>query len=244
MTVLMGFFSFRQRDSSPKLMVPPKGMTRWKTKFFYIKAAAVTAKLTFRNVTDPIITENISVPKADTVDWFPNLRIIGWVKLSNAQLWVLRMMLGRMSRKARPVVREKSGDFKAKVVVLPCEDGEEGFNFTIRDNFRLPEREAMEAVLPQGKGDLGALGDPNATGAPKQHIEKLGDRRFRRPKKPHEPIIVPPSVPEVAGISSIHLRKYNDYMVVFDTLEGLGVPGGGASAGGSSACSRWWCGCR
>ncbi|MFS7917887.1 hypothetical protein Hanom_Chr03g00194491 [Helianthus anomalus] len=73
------------------------------------------------------------------------------------------MMLGRMSRKARPVVREKSGedtplwrmfcsDFKGKVAVLPSEDGVEGFDFTMRDNFRLPEWEAMEAVMPQGKG--------------------------------------------------------------------------------------------
>ncbi|KAM0040432.1 hypothetical protein Hdeb2414_s0012g00393821 [Helianthus debilis subsp. tardiflorus] len=162
MTVLMGFFSFHQRDGSPKLMVPPKGMTKWKTQFFYIKAAAVTAKLAFRNVTDTIITETITIPHADTVDWFPRLRIIGWKKLSNSQLWVLRMMLGRVSRKARPVVWEKSGEdapfwrifdpgFKGKVEVLACADGEEGFNFTIRDNFRLPEREAMQAELPQGK---------------------------------------------------------------------------------------------
>ncbi|KAM0025701.1 hypothetical protein Hdeb2414_s0021g00577631 [Helianthus debilis subsp. tardiflorus] len=93
-TVSMGFFSFRQREGSPKLMVPPKGMTKWKTKFFYIKAVAVAAKLTFRNVTGPIITEGISVPKADTVGWFRTLQIIGWKKLSNSQLWVLRMMLG------------------------------------------------------------------------------------------------------------------------------------------------------
>ncbi|KAJ0520267.1 hypothetical protein HanIR_Chr10g0457481 [Helianthus annuus] len=113
-----------------------------------------------------------------------------------------------------------------------------GFNFTICDNFRLPEREAMEAVLPQGKGDLGALGDPNATGVPKEHLEKLGDKRFRRPKKPHEPAVVPPLVPEVVGISRIRLRKYNDYVVVSDTLEGLGVLGGGAAVGGSSAGSK------
>ncbi|MFS7910563.1 hypothetical protein Hanom_Chr02g00107741 [Helianthus anomalus] len=143
-------------------MVPPKGITKWKTKFFYIKAAAICAKLTFRNVTDTIITETISVPKVDTVDWFQRLRIIGWKKLNNSQLWVLRMMLGRMSRKARPVVREKVADapiwrifdpgFKGKVEVVACADGEEGFNFTIRDNFRIPDREAMEAKLPQGKG--------------------------------------------------------------------------------------------
>ncbi|KAJ0752651.1 hypothetical protein HanPI659440_Chr09g0326801 [Helianthus annuus] len=146
--------------------------------------------------------------------------------------------------KARPVVREKSGedaplwrmfclDFKGKVVVLACEDGDEGFNYTIRDNFRLPERDAMQAVLPQGKGDLGALGDSNAAGFPKQHVEKHGDKRFRKPKKQHEPVVVLPLVPEVAGTSRTHLRKYNDYVVVSDTLEGLGVLGGSAATGGS-----------
>ncbi|KAJ0481688.1 hypothetical protein HanIR_Chr13g0645411 [Helianthus annuus] len=219
MTVSMGFFSFRQRDGGPKLMVPPKGLTKWKTKFFYIKAAAITARLTFRNVADPIIPENISVPKADKMDWFLRLRIIGWKK--DAPLWRMFCL-----------------DFKGKVEVLAYVDGEEGLNHTIRDNFRLPERDTMEAVLPQGKGYRGALGDPDATGFPKQHMEKHGDNRLRRPKKPHEPVVVPPLVSEVAGISRIRLRKYNDYVVVSDTFEGLGVPGGGAAAGGSSAGSK------
>ncbi|KAM0033394.1 hypothetical protein Hdeb2414_s0016g00485681 [Helianthus debilis subsp. tardiflorus] len=56
--VLLGFFYFCQRHGSPKLMVPPKGITKWKIKFFYIKAVAVTAKLTFRNVTDTIIADD------------------------------------------------------------------------------------------------------------------------------------------------------------------------------------------
>ncbi|KAJ0668926.1 hypothetical protein HanPI659440_Chr17g0695221 [Helianthus annuus] len=270
----MGFYSFRQRDHTRKLMVPPKGMTKWKTKFFYIKAAAITAKLQFRYVTDPIIMENISVPRADTVDWFPDLRIIGWVKLDNTHLWVLRLMLGRMSRKARPVVQEKMveaplwrmfcADFKGKVAVIAGEDGEEGFNRTIRDNFRLPERDVLEVVLPQGKGivvyfslivfkqvvpnecllmernaeDLGALGDPAAASVPKQRVQKMGNKRFRKQKKPHEPVVIPPLVPEVAGISRTHLRKYNDYMVVSDTLEGLGVLGGAAATGGSSVGAK------
>ncbi|KAJ0892706.1 hypothetical protein HanPSC8_Chr09g0369161 [Helianthus annuus] len=163
MTVSMGFFSFRQRDSSPKLMTPPKGLTKWKTKFFYVKTAAITARLQFRNVTDTIISENISLPKADTVDWFSDLRVVGWKKLSNSQLWVLRMMLGRMNRKARTVVWEKSGEdaplwrmfdpgFKGKVEVFACTDDEDGFNVTIRDNFRCPRGAALAVELPQGKG--------------------------------------------------------------------------------------------
>ncbi|KAJ0472773.1 hypothetical protein HanHA89_Chr15g0610811 [Helianthus annuus] len=217
----MGFFSFRQRDHTLKLMIPPKGMTKWKTKFFYVKAAAITVKLQFRNMTGTIITENISVPKADTVDWFPRLRIIGWVKLDNRQLWVLRMMLGRMSRKTRPVLREKNGeeaplwrtfcpDFKGKVEIVACADGEEGLNRTIIDNFRLPDRAALEAMLPEGKGIV----------------------------KPHETVFVPSLVPEVAGISRNRLRKYDDYVVVSDTLDGLGVTGGVAVAGGSSVGTK------
>ncbi|KAM0050879.1 hypothetical protein Hdeb2414_s0007g00228891 [Helianthus debilis subsp. tardiflorus] len=144
-------------------MIPSKGMTKWKTKFFYVKAATITAKLQFRNVTGTIITENISVPTADTLDWFPTLRIIGWVKLDNRQLWVLRMMIGRLRRNARPVLREKSGeeapfwrifcpDFKGKVEVLSCAAGEEGWNRTIIGNFQMPDQAALNAVLSEGKG--------------------------------------------------------------------------------------------
>ncbi|KAJ0741223.1 hypothetical protein HanOQP8_Chr06g0225621 [Helianthus annuus] len=154
-----------------------------------------------------------------------------------------------MSRNARHVVREKSGedaplwrmfhpDFKGKVVVVACKDGEEWFNLTIRDNFRVHDPAALKVELPQGKGDLGALGDPHAVGVLKQHTEKHGDKRLRKSKKPHDAVVVPHLVPEVAGISRIRLRKYNDYVVVSDTLEGLSVPGGGAAAGGSSAGSK------
>ncbi|MFS7986805.1 hypothetical protein Hanom_Chr11g01014541 [Helianthus anomalus] len=33
LSVSMGFFSFRLWEGTPKLMVPPKGMTKWRTKF-------------------------------------------------------------------------------------------------------------------------------------------------------------------------------------------------------------------
>ncbi|KAJ0780677.1 hypothetical protein HanPI659440_Chr06g0240441 [Helianthus annuus] len=88
------------------------------------------------------------------------------------------MMLERINRKARPVVREKSGEdaplwrmfnpgFKGKVEVIACADDEDGFNVTIRDNFRVPAEAALAVELPQGKGSLGALGDPDGTGVPK-----------------------------------------------------------------------------
>ncbi|KAJ0912476.1 hypothetical protein HanRHA438_Chr06g0274771 [Helianthus annuus] len=191
MTVSLGFFSFRQRDGSPKLMTPPKGMTKWKMKFFYIKAAAIVAKMTFRNVTETIIAETIAVPSLKTVEWFPQLQTIESVKLTNTQLWVLRMMLTRRNKKSKPVVREKSGedaplwrmfapDFLGKVETVVCADGDEEFNVLIRENFRVPTEAALAVELPRGKGDLGALGDPDAKGVPKRQTVK--GVRFRQNK--------------------------------------------------------------
>ncbi|KAJ0804757.1 hypothetical protein HanPI659440_Chr02g0041801 [Helianthus annuus] len=50
-----------------------------------------------------------------------------------------------------PLWRMFCPDFKGKDVVLACEDGEEGFNRTIRDNFRMPDQVVLKVVLQQGK---------------------------------------------------------------------------------------------
>uniref|UniRef100_A0A251VR51 Transposase (putative) gypsy type domain-containing protein n=2 Tax=Helianthus annuus TaxID=4232 RepID=A0A251VR51_HELAN len=209
-TVSLGFFSFRQREGSPKLMTPPKGMTKWKMKFFYIKAAAIVANMTFRNVTETIISETIAVPSMKSVEWFPQLQTIESVKLSNTQLWVLRMMLTRRNKKSKPVVREKSGedaplwrmfapDFQGQVETVVCADGEEEFNVIIRDNFRVPTEAALAVELPRGKGDLGALGDADAKGVPKRQTVK--GVRFRQKKIP-EVTVVPHLVPQAAAAGS------------------------------------------
>ncbi|KAJ0469124.1 hypothetical protein HanIR_Chr14g0704481 [Helianthus annuus] len=229
MTVSLGFFSFRQRDGSPKLMTPPKGMTKWKMKFFYIKAAAIVAKMTFRNVTETIIAETIAVPSLKTVEWFPQLQTIESVKLTNTQLWVLRMMLTRRNKKSKPVVREKSGedaplwrmfapDFLGKVETIVCADGEEEFNVLIRDNFRVPTEAALAVELPRGKGDLGALGDPDAKGVPKRQTVK--GVRFRQKKIP-EVTVVPHLVPRVAAAGS---QSGAGKRQVEETVAGVGGP--------------------
>ncbi|KAJ0792279.1 hypothetical protein HanOQP8_Chr01g0015921 [Helianthus annuus] len=84
--------------------------------------------------------------------------------------------------------------------------------------------------------DLEALGDPDAKGVPKKQVEK--PVRIHTSRKKHAPAVVPPLVPQGAGISPSRFRRYTDYVVVFDTLEGLGVPGGGAAVGGSSTGSK------
>uniref|UniRef100_A0A251U0U7 Putative transposase (Putative), gypsy type n=1 Tax=Helianthus annuus TaxID=4232 RepID=A0A251U0U7_HELAN len=210
MTVSLGFFSFRQRDGSPKLMTPPKGMTMWKKKFFYVKAAAIVADMTFRNVTETIIGETIAMPSLKSVQWFPQFQTIESVKLTNTQLWLLRMMLTRRNKNSRPVVREKSGedapawrmfapDFLGTVETVVCADGEEDHNAIIRSNFRVPTEAALAVELPPGKGDLGALGDPDAKGVPKRQTVK--GVRFRQ-KKIKEVTTVPHLVPQVAAAGS------------------------------------------
>ncbi|KAJ0601964.1 hypothetical protein HanIR_Chr03g0134561 [Helianthus annuus] len=210
MTVSMGFFSFRQRDGTPKLMTPPKGLTMWKKKFFYIKAAAIVADMTFRNVTETIIAETIAVPSLKSVQWFPQLQTIESVKLTNTQLWLLRMML-RRSKNSKPVVRGKkrwyvlfvyapawrmfAPDFEGTVETVLCADGEDGHNALIRSNFRVPTEAALAVELPPGKGDLGALGDPEAKGVPKRQTVK--GVRFRQ-KKIKEVTTVPHLVPQAA----------------------------------------------
>ncbi|KAJ0466858.1 hypothetical protein HanIR_Chr14g0676801 [Helianthus annuus] len=229
MTVSLGFFSFRQREGSPKLMTPPKGMTKWKMKFFYIKAAAIVGNMTFRNVTGTIISETIAVPSTKSVEWFPQLQTIESVKLSNTQLWVLRMMLTRRNKKSKPVVREKSGedaplwrmfapDFQGQVETVVCADGEEEFNVIIRDNFRVPTEAALAVELPRGKGDLGALGDPDAKGVPKRQTVK--GVRFRQKKIP-EVTVVPHLVPQAAVAGS---QSGSGKRQVEETAAGAGGP--------------------
>ncbi|KAJ0852530.1 hypothetical protein HanRHA438_Chr14g0640831 [Helianthus annuus] len=72
-------------------------------------------------------------------------------------------------------------------------------------------------------GDLGALGDPDAKGVPKRQTVK--GVRFRQ-KKISEVPVVPHLVPQAAGISHSSFRRNLDYVIVSDTLEGLGTAAG------------------
>ncbi|KAJ0808997.1 hypothetical protein HanPI659440_Chr01g0009661 [Helianthus annuus] len=250
MTEQLGFFSFHAREGAPKLMSPPKGITKWKTKFFYVKATVVTAKLQFRNVRDPIVTEQLSTPVKGKQAWFSHLHVIASKKLENRQLWILRMMLGgKLGRKARPVLREKNEDglaveaplwrmfcldFEGKIEIVKCGTDEEGWNETILSNLQVPDEAALDSLFPEGKGHLGALRDPDATGVPKAHVTVLVDKQMRK-KKAHAVVTLPPLVPEALGTFRPRLRKYEDYVIVSDTLEGLSVPGGSSGASGADA---------
>ncbi|KAJ0500551.1 hypothetical protein HanHA300_Chr11g0390741 [Helianthus annuus] len=229
-------------------MTPPKGVTYWKMKFFYVKACAVYANMTFRDVNIGVTDEDIPVATAKTVDWFSRLQHIELKKLDNNQLWVLRMMLTRPDRKARPVLREKSGvdavglwrmfepDFKGQVDLIPVEL-REGFNIEIVGNFRVPKRDVLRAPVPEGeKAILADLGKFEKR-IPKKHVEKKQVKKTTRGrgKGRAEGSDAPSLVSQAAGNYRSCYRRYTDYVVVSDTLEGLGVLGSGAAAGGTAA---------
>ncbi|KAJ0539180.1 hypothetical protein HanHA300_Chr08g0283421 [Helianthus annuus] len=270
LTVNTGFFSFTQRHGSLELMTPPKGVTGWKKRFFYVKACAVYATMSFRNVNVGVSDEDIPVATAKTVDWFSRLRPIELKKLDNDQLWILRMMLSRPDRKERPVLREKGGgklftlcyfpyflslvvtcmhvsadavglwrmfepDFEGQVELIAVEL-KKGFNLEILSNFRVPSRAVLDApVLGDARGILADLGKFEKR-VPKKTVEKKTVKKTvrGRGKGSAEGSAAPSSVSEAAGTYRSCSRGYTDYVVVSDTLEGLGVIGSGAAAGGTA----------
>uniref|UniRef100_A0A251RSV5 Transposase (putative) gypsy type domain-containing protein n=1 Tax=Helianthus annuus TaxID=4232 RepID=A0A251RSV5_HELAN len=257
LTVNTGFFSFTQRHGSLKLMTPPKGVTGWKKRFFYVKACAVYASMSFRNVNVGVSDEDIPVASAKTVDWFSRLRPIELKKLDNDQLWILRMMLSRPDRKERPVLREQGGafvitcmhvsadavglwrmfepDFKGQVELIAVEL-KKGFNLEILKNFRVPSKAVLDAPVPgDARGVLADLGKFEKR-VPKKTVEKKTVKKTvrGRGKGSVEGSAAPSSVFEAAGTYQSCSRGYTDYVVVSDTLEGLGVIGSGAAAGGTA----------
>ncbi|KAM0036145.1 hypothetical protein Hdeb2414_s0014g00422831 [Helianthus debilis subsp. tardiflorus] len=124
MTVTLGFFSFSLRKVSPKLMTAPKGLTKWKAKFFYVKEAAVTCKLHFRNMTGNIATKQLSTPGVGEQAWLGYIRVVPLKALGNRQLQYLHMMLwGKPGQKTKLVLKENGegnlgdlGDREAKGV--------------------------------------------------------------------------------------------------------------------------------
>ncbi|KAM0014649.1 hypothetical protein Hdeb2414_s0034g00726201 [Helianthus debilis subsp. tardiflorus] len=223
LTVNTCFFSFNQRHGSLKLMTPPKGVTQWKRKFFYVKACAVYAHMTFRDVNVGVTDEDISVATAKTVEWFSRLRPIELKKLENNQLWVLRMMLTRPYRKARPVLREKSGanaislwkmfepDFEGKVELIPC-DVREGFNLEIVGNFRVPTCDVLNAPVPEGEEpqDAGFSFFDAPLSSPHSSVADAG-----LPKEPAAPFV------EVIPDPTVQVEKTVEKTAsqIFDTVD-------------------------
>ncbi|KAJ0733692.1 hypothetical protein HanPI659440_Chr11g0411161 [Helianthus annuus] len=174
MHVQLGFYSFRWRDNVPKIMsAPPKGFTAWKSKFFYVKKVVVACKLFFRNVTEHIPKEKISVPAVGKQDWAATLQAVPLVTLGNKELQYLRMIpWNKPGVKKKLVVKEQDKgdfvvvqfwrtfavDFEGKIEVVECGEGEEGWYEASVVGFQLPNPTALDAPLPQGRGNVSMFG--------------------------------------------------------------------------------------
>ncbi|MFS7998637.1 hypothetical protein Hanom_Chr12g01156261 [Helianthus anomalus] len=136
-------------------MTTPKGLTKWKMKYFYVKEATITCRLHFRNVSGNIAGENISVPEVGNQDWVEHLQDISLKTLGNKELRYLRMMLwNKSSVMTKLVLKENNQDFEGKIEVVACSEGEEGWYETTVENFRLPNQAALDAPLLQAKGTV------------------------------------------------------------------------------------------
>ncbi|KAJ0623225.1 hypothetical protein HanIR_Chr01g0029451 [Helianthus annuus] len=167
--------------------------------------------------------------------------------LGNKELQYLHMMLQGVKNKL--VVKEQdqgdfvvvvqfwrnfASNFEGKIEVVECGEGEEGWYKATVGGFRLPNQAALDAPLPQGKGNLGALGDPDGKGVKTAPAIVVVDRKK---KKTEKPVIIP--VKQLAsGTFRPQFRKFEDYVIVSDTLEGLGVPSSSSDAGGVTAGTR------
>ncbi|KAJ0854338.1 hypothetical protein HanRHA438_Chr14g0661521 [Helianthus annuus] len=123
-------------------------------------------------------------------------------------------------------------DFKGKVELIPVEL-REGFNLEIVGNFRVPKRDVLQAPVPEGeKAILADLGKFEKR-IPKKHVEKKQVKKTTRGrgKEKAEGSVATPPVSQAAGTYRSYYRRYTDYVVVSDTLEGLGVLGSAAASG-------------
>ncbi|KAJ0959364.1 hypothetical protein HanPSC8_Chr00c155g0805311 [Helianthus annuus] len=188
LTVNTGFFSFTSKAWESEVMTPPKGVTGWKKRFFYVKACAVYANMSFQE----------------------------------CRCWSFRR---RYSSDAVGLWRMFEPDFKGQVELIAVEL-KKGFNLEILKNFRVPSKAVLEAPVP---------GDARER-VPKKTVERKTVKKTvrGRGKGSVESSAAPASVFEAAGTYQSCSRGYTDYVVVSDTLEGLGVIGSGAAAGGTA----------
>ncbi|MFS8003076.1 hypothetical protein Hanom_Chr13g01209641 [Helianthus anomalus] len=106
--------------------------------------------------------------------------------------------------------------FEGKIKVVECGEGEEEWYEATVGGFHLPNQAALEAPLPQGKGNLGALGDPDGKGVKTAHVVVVVDRKKKKKTekpyiilvkqvasaaaKPPTPTLTPPSSPPKATV--------------------------------------------
>uniref|UniRef100_A0A251TK96 Putative transposase (Putative), gypsy type n=1 Tax=Helianthus annuus TaxID=4232 RepID=A0A251TK96_HELAN len=149
----MGFFSFASRGAAKKILLnPPKSFHDWKPKFFFIREEVVPVAMTFREWTEAIPKEDLTIPK--TALWYQQLtptpnRVFG------ESVLVAAKMSDQWSPNSRDVPVLKLGDQEAQLYqaafstfggsmgVRPLRDDEESWYDQIRGNFMFPAADAF-----------------------------------------------------------------------------------------------------
>ncbi|KAJ0916011.1 hypothetical protein HanPSC8_Chr06g0256641 [Helianthus annuus] len=149
----MGFFSFASRGAAKKILLnPPKSFHDWKPKFFFIREEVVPVAMTFREWTEAIPKEDLSIPK--TALWYQQLtptpnRVFG------ENVLVAAKMSDQWSPSSREVPVLKLGDQEAQLYqaafttfggsmgVRPVRDDEESWYDQIKGNFMFPAADAF-----------------------------------------------------------------------------------------------------
>ncbi|KAF5761122.1 hypothetical protein HanXRQr2_Chr16g0761381 [Helianthus annuus] len=154
--------------------------------------------------------------------------------LGNKELQYLRMMLqNRPGVKKKFVVKEQDKELlrqiEGKIEVVECGEGEEGWYEATVGGFRLLSQATLDALCRKGEVILGLLetlmGKVLKTAPAAVIVDK---------KKTGKPMTIP--VKQVtSGTFRPRLRKSEDYVILSDTFEGLGVPGSSSGAGGATA---------
>ncbi|XP_022026368.1 uncharacterized protein LOC110927081 isoform X2 [Helianthus annuus] len=148
-----GVFSFASRGAAKKILLnPPKSFHDWKPKFFFIREEVVPIAMTFREWTEAIPKEDLTIPK--TALWYQQLtptpnRVFG------ESVLVAAKMSDQWSPSSRDVPVLKLGDQEAQLYqaafstfggsmgVRPLRDDEESWYDQIRGNFMFPAADAF-----------------------------------------------------------------------------------------------------
>ncbi|KAL9995029.1 hypothetical protein Hdeb2414_s0846g00953561 [Helianthus debilis subsp. tardiflorus] len=167
----MGFFSFASRGAAKKILLnPPKSFHDWKPKFFFIREEVLPIAMTFREWTEAIPKEDLSIPK--TALWYWQL-----TATPNRVFGENVLVAARMSDQWPPSSREvpvlKLGDQEAQLYqaafttyggsmgARALRDDEESWYDQIKGNFMFPAADAFASPPTATEGVLRDLGiDP------------------------------------------------------------------------------------
>ncbi|MFS7969683.1 hypothetical protein Hanom_Chr09g00812061 [Helianthus anomalus] len=178
--------------------------------------------------------EKLALPTLEAQEWYQKLQAVPLIGLSNKELQVLRMML-----------QWKPGN-KTKLVYKEKDQGEEGWYETSVVNFRVPHPAALSAPLPKGPGMLATLGvhPAAATGGKVGAGGSIGATaagavatKAAKAKQPEKSVAIAVKQAPSGAFRPIK-TKFEDYVLVSYTLEGLDVLWSSSGVGGAGAGTR------